>query len=190
MEPFAINDAVPEEPEIRSVVKGLRNGRAAGASGITAEHIKQWLREMIEEEEQGKAGLGNKWRLFIELVQIVWAEGEIPQQMGWMTVVLLPKGGGDFRGIGLLEPFWKVIEVLMDQRLEAIEFHDCLHGFLKGRGTGTAGLEAKLAQQFAYIEQAALYSTFIDLKKAYDAMDRERCLELLEGSESDPTCYG
>ena len=69
----------------------------------------------------------------------------------------------------------------MDQRLEVIEFHDCLHRFIKGRGTGTAAMEAKLAQQLAYIEQEALYETFIDLRKAYDAMDRERCLEILEG---------
>ena len=181
VQPFDIKDDVPEEPEIRAVVKGLRNGRAGGASGMCAEHIKQWLRDMIVEEEDGKEGLGDKWRLFIELIQIVWAEGEIPQQMAWMTVVLLPKGGGDYRGIGLLEPFWKVVEILMDGRMEAINFHDCLHGFLKGRGTGTATIEAKLAQQLAFIEQEALYSTFIDLRKAYDAMDRERCLEILEG---------
>ena len=104
-----------------------------------------------------------------------------------MTVVLLPKGDGDFRGIGLLEPFWKVIEVLMDQRLEAIEFHDCLHGFLKGRGTGTAGLEAKLAQQLAYLEQEALFETFIDLRKAYDAMDQERCLRFWRDTGSAQT---
>ena len=38
--------------------------------------------------------------------------------------VLLPKGGGDYRGIGLLKPFWKVVKVLMDQRLKVIDFHD------------------------------------------------------------------
>jgi len=65
--------------------------------------------------------------------------------MTWMTVVLLPKGGEDYRGIGLLKPFWKVIEIIMDGRLETISFHDCLHGFLKGRGTRTATVEAKLA---------------------------------------------
>jgi len=59
--------------------------------------------------------------------------------------------------------------------------HDCLHGFLKGRGTGTATMKAKLAQQLAFIEQEALYSTVVDLKKAYDAMDRGRCLDILEG---------
>ena len=46
VQPFAIRDDVPEEPEIRAVVKGLRNGRASGASGMRAEHIKQWLRDM------------------------------------------------------------------------------------------------------------------------------------------------
>ena len=57
-----------------------------------------------------------------------------------MVIVLLPKAGGDYQGIGLLEPLWKVVEVL----------HDCLHGFRAGRGTGRATIEVKLAQQFAY----------------------------------------
>ena len=74
---------------------------------------------------------------------------------------------------------WKVIEVIMDKRLKVIDFHDCLHGFLTGRGTGTATLEVKLAQQLAYLEQGPLFGIFIDLKKAYDAMDRGRCLEIL-----------
>ena len=39
VEPFAINDATPTEAEIRAVVKGLKNGRAGGVSGIKAEHI-------------------------------------------------------------------------------------------------------------------------------------------------------
>ena len=125
--------------------------------------------------------MAKEWNVFIALIQTIWEKGEIPQQMSWMTVVLIPKGGGDYRGIGLLEPFWKTIEVIIDSRLQVITFHDCLHGFLKGRGTGTATMEAKLAQQHAYLEQEALYSTFIDLRKAYDAMDRERCLLLLEG---------
>jgi len=55
-----------------------------------------------------------------------------------MIVILIPKGGGDYHGIGLMEPFWKAIEVLIDERMKAIDFHDSLHGFLKGRGCGTA----------------------------------------------------
>ena len=128
---------------------------------------------MIEEEEKGTENAGDVWRLFVRLIQIIWDKGEIPRQMLWMVVVLLPKGGGDFRGIGLLEPFWKVIEVLMDKRLAHIEFHDCLHGFLRGRGTGTATTEVKLTQQLAYLDQVPLYGIFIDLRKVYDAMDRD-----------------
>jgi len=51
-----------------------------------------------------------------------------------------------------LGPVWKSIEILMDRRLQVIDFHNCLHGFLKGRGTGTVTVEAKLAQQLAFLE--------------------------------------
>ena len=68
----------------------------------------------------------------------------------------------------------------MDNRLKILHYHDCLHGFLAGRGTGTATTEVKLAQQFAYIGQVPLCGVFVDLRKAYDAMDRGRYLEILQ----------
>ena len=83
-------------------------------------------------------------------------------------------------GIGLLDPIWKVVEVVMDNRLKVLDYHDCLHGLLAGQGTGTATTEVKLAQQLAYIEQVTLYGVFINLRKAYDAMERGRCLEILK----------
>jgi len=142
--------------------------------------MKEWLAGMKEEEEQGTEGKGDRWRAFAKLIQTIWDEGCIPQQMCWMIVIFIPKGGGNYCGIGLLEPFWKVIEILLDRRLKVIDFHNSLHGFLQGRGCGTTTMEAKLVQQFAYLEQQALYGVFVDLKKAYDAMDRERCIELLK----------
>ena len=54
--------------------------------------------------------------------------------MQWLIVVLLPKGGGDYYGIGLLDPFWKVVEVIMDKMIQVIEFYDSLYGFLLKRG--------------------------------------------------------
>ncbi len=94
---------------------------------------------------------------------------------------MLPKGGGDYRGIGLLEPLWKVVECIMDRQLNALPLHEVLHGCRNGRGMGTAILEAKLAQQLAHLEQELFYGVFLDLKKAFNAMDRERCLLILEG---------
>ena len=53
--------------------------------------------------------------------------------------------------------------------------------FRAGCGTGTATLEAKLLQQLAAMREEVLYVIFLDLTKAYDALERSRCLEILEG---------
>ena len=45
----------------------------------------------------------------------------------------------------------------------------------------TTTLEAKLIQQLAATREELLYMIFLDLHKAYDALDRDRCLEILEG---------
>ena len=74
----------------------------------------------------------------------------------------------------------------MDGRLNIVELHDYLHGFCAGRGTGTAILEAKLVQQLAYLEQKPLFGLFLDLRKAYDAMDRGRCVEILKAYGTGP----
>ena len=47
---------------------------------------------------------------------------------------------------------WKCVENIMDSRLQSIKLHDYNHGFLTGRGTGTAIIEAKLTQQLTYLE--------------------------------------
>ena len=69
----------------------------------------------------------------------------------------------------------------MDNRLQVVDFHDCLRGFVKRRGCGTAGIEAKLIQQLAALKQTPLYVIFIDLKKAYAAMDQVRYVEIMHG---------
>ena len=46
---------------------------------------------------------------------------------------------------------------------------------------GTATLEAKLLQQLAAMREEVLYVIFLDLTKVYDALDRSRCLGILEG---------
>ena len=65
-------------------------------------------------------------------------------------MVLILKGKGEYRGIGLVEMMWKFVAVILNRRLtSSITFHDVLHGFQAGRGTGTTTLEAKLIQQYA-----------------------------------------
>ena len=65
--------------------------------------------------------------------------------------------------------------------MASITFHDFLHRFWAGRGTGTAILEAKLLWQLAPLREEVLYMILLDLNKAYGALGRSRCLEILEG---------
>ena len=83
-----------------------------------------------------------------------------------------------------MEVMWKVVAEILNRRITAsITFHDFLHGFWAGRGTGTATLEAKLILQLAAFREEVMYVTYLDLHKAYDTLDRFRCLDILG-------CYG
>jgi hypothetical protein len=96
--PVEINDDVPSDGKLWQVAIELTNGQAAGASGMHAKHVREWLHGMRREEDpegQGANGAGDSWRLFVQLVQVVWAHGVIPRQLLWSIVVLIPKGSRD-----------------------------------------------------------------------------------------------
>ena len=46
---------------------------------------------------------------------------------------------------------------------------------------GTATLEAKIAQHLVGLAHKPLFWVFLDVRKAYDALDRGGCLEILRG---------
>ena len=67
----------------------------------------------------------------------------------------------------------KVLKVLIDTCLRAsLQMHDVLHSSSSGRGQGAAIMELKLAQELASIYQDPLFLVFMDLRKAYDTVDR------------------
>jgi hypothetical protein len=81
-----------------------------------------------------------------------------------------------------VEVIWKIISSVINQRLlNSVTFHDSLHGCLPCRGTNTAIIEAKLVQQLVLCKQTPLYEIFIDLRKAFDMLDHDRALDILEG---------
>ena len=43
----------------------------------------------------------------MEIVHTAFREGELAEESTWQAVVLIPKGKGDYRGIGLVEVMWK-----------------------------------------------------------------------------------
>ena len=97
-------------------------------------------------------------------------------------MVLNPKGENDYRGIGLLEVMWKIVAAILNCQLTAsIAFHDFIHRFRVGCGTGITTLEVKLFQQLAVLREEIMYVIFLDLYTIYDALDRSNCLKILEG---------
>jgi len=177
VDPFPVSDAVPSEGEVEAAVRRLSSGKSPGPSGLRMDHLKQWLRAARRKDNPDSS----TWDNLVELVQYVYEHGQCPTSMTFSTVVLLPKPDGGVRGIGLLEAVWKLLASIIDLRMKAqIRFHDSLHGSVPGRGTGTAVFEAKLFQQLAAVEQVPVFEIFLDLKKAYDCVDRERTLDILE----------
>ena len=109
-------------------------------------------------------------------------EGKFANEEMWQVVVMIPKGRQKYRGIGPVEVMWKVVAEILYLRLtSSITYHNFLHGFRAGRGTGATTLEAKLIQKLAALREEFLYMIFLGLQNAYDVLDRSRCLEILEG---------
>ena len=52
------------------------------------------------------------WERVVELIQTTFWDGELAEEATWQAVVLIPKGKGDYRGIGLVEMIWKVVAVI------------------------------------------------------------------------------
>jgi hypothetical protein len=168
--PFLINDGIPDNHEIATAVRKLRNGKAPGPTGLRAEHLKTLLQRAENSDATPEDCLG--WEQVCHTVKSIFETGQIPEEMTWSVLVLIPKSSGGTRGIGLLDILWKVCSSIINTRLQdAILFHNSLHGFRKGRGTGTASLEAKLQMQLAHIRGIPLFQIFLDLSKAYDTMD-------------------
>ena len=69
---------------------------------------------------------------------MTFREGRLAEEVTWQAVVLISKGKKDYRGIGLVEVMWKLVTAILNCWLTAsITFHNFLHGFRAGRGTGT-----------------------------------------------------
>ena len=67
--------------------------------------------------------------------------------------------------------------------------YDALHGFRKGRGTGTETMELKMSQQPLGLVYEPLFQVFLDVQKAYDKLYRGRCMDILRGYGIGPNLH-
>jgi hypothetical protein len=76
----------------------MRCSKSPGPSGIRAEHLREWLNAAERENNPDPS----RWKKMVELVQHVFETEELPTELPWSVLVLIPKGSGRCRGIGLL----------------------------------------------------------------------------------------
>ena len=174
----AVEDGILGEEEVVQAVRILKRGGAGGTLAMRAEDLKEWLRKASRETKL----VIHWWRMLIILIQNIFKDGAVPGNVAWAMVVLLPNGRGGYQGIGLVEVVWKVYVMVVNFCLKSIvTLHDTLNGFREGKGTHTSKLEANLAQKLAGIAYEPLLQVFLDVRKAYDSLDRGWCMDILQG---------
>ena len=125
--------------------------------------------------------------MVVELFQTAFRYEVLVEETTWQALVLTPKGGGEYHSIGTMEVVRKAVAVILNcQFTTSTTYHNSLHGFQADRGLGTVNLEVKLIQKVTAMRKEVLYVIFMDMHKAYDALDRSRCLDILEGYGMGP----
>jgi len=97
VEPFAVLDDCLSEEEIACMVHRLQKGKAPGPLRMRTDHLKEWLAAAQRDEKPDDC----LWCILVDLVQHVHETGDLPSELPWETMVLLPKGSRGYRGIGL-----------------------------------------------------------------------------------------
>ena len=113
------------------------------------------------------------WELVVSLVQVMFTEKTVLEEILWVTVVLLPKGKGEYMGIRIVELLCNVRSVVVHCWLKRVAvLHDALRVFREGRWIGTAMLEANMEQQLVGLAHKPLFQVLLDVSKSYDSLDR------------------
>ena len=167
------SDLLPEVPpvegppppvtvtHIRKALNKMKQGKAAGPSGIISEMLKAAGEEVLEE-----------LRL---LAEMVFSSGEIPNDWEESLILNLYKGKGEaldrgnYRGLKLTNQVIKFLELVLDSSIrKMVNIEDMQFGFVPGRGTTDAIFIFRQLQEKYFAANKPLYIGFVDLEKAFD----------------------
>lgn len=160
--------------EVNRAIKETKSNKAPGEDYITAEHFKNLSDRTTR----------NITQLFNE----VYESGEIPPDWLKSTFIALPKKNKarkceDHRTISLMSHAAKIFMRIIFNRIQdkCDEYLSrSQYGFRKGTGTREAILGLSLIAE-RYLEvQRDLYVCFVDYKKAFDRIEHQRLIEVLQ----------
>ena len=99
VQPSVVNGYIPEEAEIEITVLGLKVGIAGGPSVRRAMELNWWRQEAKREKDPE----WRSWEPMIRLVQVIFRDGTVLEEIAWVMMVLLHKCKGCYRQIGVVE---------------------------------------------------------------------------------------
>ena len=56
-----------------------------------------------------------RWWIVVDIIQLLFGTGYFDTYCMWDTIVLIPKGNGEYHIIGLVEVLWKFIIINIDR---------------------------------------------------------------------------
>ena len=163
----------PSLSEIENAIKKLKNNKAAGVDEIHAEALK--------------AGGETLARWIHRLIERIWKEESVPEDWRKSIIVPLFKKGDksicdNWRGISLLSVVGKVLTHIILERLVATmdgRLAEIQAGFRKSRGCADQIFTLRRVMEETRDECISLFMCFIDLKAAYDTINREALWEIV-----------
>ena len=156
-----------------TAVKKLKNGRAPGVDGITAEMLKASLRACIT--------------VWTALLVAIWNSEKVPKDWTKGILVKLFKKGDalvcdNLRGINLTSVSSKILTTVILERLTAaLDSHlrEEQHGFRPGRSCSDLIFILRLMMEESREWNKKMYLLSIDFEKALDSIDRDTLWKIL-----------
>nr|VZI04440.1 unnamed protein product [Spirometra erinaceieuropaei] len=169
-------DLPPSLQETIRAVQQLSSGKAPGSDAIPAEVYKHGGPQLMDH--------------LTALFQKMWRQGEVPQYFKDATIVQLYKRKGNrqvcdnHRGISLLniagKIFARILLNRLNNHLEQGLLPESQCGFRRHRGTTDMIFAARQLQEMCQEMRTHLYSTFVDLTKAFDTVNREGLWKIMQ----------
>nr|VZI01100.1 unnamed protein product [Spirometra erinaceieuropaei] len=169
-------DLPPSLQETIRAVQQLSSGKEPGSDAIPAEVYKHGGPQLMDH--------------LTALFQEMWRQGKFPQDFKDATIVHLYKRKGNrqvcdnHRGTSLLSIAGKIFVRILLNRLNnhlgqgLLPESQC--GFRRHRGTTDMIFAARQLQEKCQVMRTHLYSTFVDLTKAFDTVTREGLLKIMQ----------